>query len=705
MGRSFANEMMNIIKNKKLLISFIGILLIPIMYSGMLIGAFWDPYGQLSKLPVAVVNEDTGASLEGKTIAAGNDFVNELKQNDEFKWDFVSKEAAESGLRDGRYYLAVEIPADFSKRAATLLDSNPQPASLVYVKNEGANYLAGKIGDSAIEKLKSEVSAKMTKTYAESVFESISQVSDGFQEASDGASQLHDGAEKTKEGANLLQSNIAKLADGSLQLEDGVSKLQTGASQLASGASRLSDGAGALADGLKQLDGAAAQLHSGAADAAKAGGQLAAGLSSAQQGEAELASQAAALADALAAAAAAAGPDGGAAGSTSTPAADGGQPAAGGSAAAEQAAQLQQLAASARALAAGASQLADGGGKLAAGGDALQQGQAKLQQGLEQLSAQLSKAAGSSAQLAQGAAELASGASQVNSGASAAKHGAADLADGSVKLADGSGQLATGAGALADGSSELSEKLGDAAHDSSKVNGTDKLYDMFASPVDVTEQKLTEVPNYGTGFSPYFMALGLFVGALLSTVVLPLRNPAAAPRSGLSWYTGKTGMVVVVAVLQALIADMIMLYGLKLHVQNTGLFIAFSVVSSFTFMMIIQFLVTVMDNPGRFLGVILLILQLTGSAGTYPKELLPEWLQKVGEFLPMTYAIRGYREIISGGDLSRARVQMWTVLLFAIPFMAMLLIYFVLVFRKKYADSSHGGNGGGPALPAAGAEA
>ncbi|MFD2659303.1 YhgE/Pip family protein, partial [Paenibacillus thailandensis] len=337
-----------------------------------------------------------------------------------------------------------------------------------------------------------------------------------------------------------------------------------------------------------------------------------------------------------------------------------------------------------------------GADKLAAGGSELQQGQAALQQGAEQLAAKLSDAAASGKQLAAGAEELAAGAAELNAGASRAKQGAATIAAGSEQLESGSSELADGTGRLADGSAELSGKLGDAAKESGETSGSDSLYDMFAKPVDVTERDLAGVPNYGTGFAPYFLSLGLFVGALLSTVVLPLRSQTVPPRSGWSRYVGKTGMVTVVAVLQALIADAILLYGIGLEAKDTGLFVAMSLAASFSFMMIIQLLVTTMDNPGRFIGIIVLILQLTGSAGTYPKELIPDWLQKVGDWLPMTYTIAGFRDIISGGDLSHARRQIVVTLLFALPFMALMLLYFLQEQRKGRAS----GNGSGGDAPA-----
>ncbi|MWC30444.1 YhgE/Pip family protein, partial [Paenibacillus sp. MMS18-CY102] len=274
------------------------------------------------------------------------------------------------------------------------------------------------------------------------------------------------------------------------------------------------------------------------------------------------------------------------------------------------------------------------------------------------------------------------GAQQAAQGAAAANAGAAKLASGSGQLADGSAALASGVGQLADGSAELAGKLGEASQDASVAKGSEQQADMFAGPVEASEKKLTEVPNYGTGFAPYSLSLGLFVGALLSTIVLPMRGSAGTPRSGASWFASKSLLFVLVGIIQAFIADAILLYGIGLEVQSIGWFVTLTVVTSLTFMMIVQFIVTLLDQPGRFIAVIIMILQLTSSSGTYPKELVPVWLQKVGEFMPMTYSVSGFKAAVSSGDYSVVKHDMGILAIYAAAFAMLSLVYFTLVHKK-----------------------
>lgn len=658
----FGKEMKRILRSPKLLIPIIGILFIPIMYSGMLIGAFWDPYGKLDRMPVAVVNADAGAQFAGEPLTVGQDLVKELQADKTFNWAFVDGAKAEQGLKNGDYYYVIEIPSEFSRQATTLLDKEPHPAAIRYLTNDSENYLASKIGSSAIEKLRTEISQQVTKAYAKAVFGSIGEAADGFAQASAGAGKLEDGAKSAEQGAAQLRDNVAKLASGTQQLAGGVEALASGAGQLKAGTAAVRDGSAQLAAGLGKLEAAGGQLGGGAKQAAAAGAELAAGLASAKQGSADLAGAAAKLSAALDAYAAAQ-PD------------------------AAQDSALQGLKDAARAVSAGAAELSGGSAKLAAGGAQLQQGQRALQQGIDALHAQLAAADESGAELAAGAKSAATGAAKLADGAAAAGRGAAQLADGTGKLADGSAALASGAEQLASGSTELSGKLGDAASQSAGVTGTDALYDMFASPVHVEEQKLTDVPNYGTGFAPYALSLGLFVGALLSTMVVPMRETGTRPRSGWSWFVSKALLFAGVGVVQALIADAILLYGIGMHANHLGAFVGFSILTSVAFMMIIQFLVTLLDQPGRFVSVMLLILQLTGSAGTYPAELVPAWLRRIGDWLPMTYSIRAFREILTGNELRDTGASAAFLAVVAVVFAALTFVVFHAMHRKERSEA------------------
>ena len=175
---------------------------------------------------------------------------------------------------------------------------------------------------------------------------------------------------------------------------------------------------------------------------------------------------------------------------------------------------------------------------------------------------------------------------------------------------------------------------------------------MFASPVKVKTEKMAEVPNYGTGFTPYFLSLGLFVGALLLSIVYPLRDTVGVPKSGFSWFISKFGVLLSVGIIQAVVADVILLFGLGVEVQSIPYFILFSIVTSLAFIALIQCLVTAFGDAGRFIAIITLIIQLTTSAGTFPLELIPKLLQPFNAWLPMTYSVSGLKAVVSSGDFN-----------------------------------------------------
>ena len=136
-----------------------------------------------------------------------------------------------------------------------------------------------------------------------------------------------------------------------------------------------------------------------------------------------------------------------------------------------------------------------------------------------------------------GADQLAAGSTVLAGGLGQLQDGSAAIKDGTAQLKDGAGKIADGNATLYDGSEELASKLADGADKASSVHATDDTFSMMAGPVKVDNEKINKVPNYGTGFAPYFLSLGLFVGALLLSIVFPLREPAGVPRNGFNWFT------------------------------------------------------------------------------------------------------------------------------------------------------------------------
>ncbi|MEB8815878.1 YhgE/Pip domain-containing protein [Bacillus cereus] len=1037
-------EFTEIIKSKKILIPIIAVLFVPILYAGMFLWAFWDPYKQLDDLPVAVVNLDKGAVFDGKSIEVGKGLVDNLKDNKSFKWEFVSEKEAKKGMEARKYYMLVRIPDDFSSNATTLLKDNPKPLNLEYIPNESLNFLSSQIGGTAIEKIKTEVSSTLTKTYAEKMFDSIQDVSKGLADGAeganklhDGSSELHDGSSKVTDGLHTLQGNsgemkdgVQKLADGSNKLVDGSGKVTNGLNVLNSktgemqigigklvdgsgkvtdglhvlnsnagigklvdgsgkvtdglhalnsnagigklvdgsgkvtdglhalnsnaGIGKLVDGSGKVTDGLntlnsktgelrdgsekvtgglnklvsksgelktgttdlsngmgklvegqsqleegsqaiqkglqelnsnvqksaagleemqskvpsilntvnEKIDGAGAnvnqlneltqstagdaknaaqevanlqkqieslpkeyqeqlqpfvtsavkstatvqqkaagvaggtnklneevkqlkgeihqttnglqknlpnpagiktlagaiekltsaqnefvskfhgfgegldnakigadklkdgsvqlidgvtQLQSGSGKVTAGLGQLSAGVNQLADGSGQVTGGLGTLSVGVSKLADGSGQVTGGLGTLSvgvTKLADGSSQVTGGlgtlSAGVNQLADgsgkvtggLGALSAGANQMAVGVNQLADGSsqvtgglGQLSAGANQmaggvnqLADGSSKVTGGLGTLSVGANQMAGGVNQLADGSGQVTTGLGTLNGGLNQMSNGSTQLIDGVNKLADGSGKVTDGLVKVNDGSGELAEKLGEGAEKTGEVKGTDKTYDMFASPVKVKTEKMAEVPNYGTGFTPYFLSLGLFVGALLLSIVYPLRDTVGVPKSGFSWFISKFGVLLSVGIIQAIVADVILLFGLGVEVQSIPYFILFSIITSLAFIALIQCLVTAFGDAGRFIAIITLIMQLTTSAGTFPLELIPKFLQPFNAWLPMTYSVSGLKAVVSSGDFDFMWKNIGILMIFIVVLSFGTIVSLTLMHKRKFKN-------------------
>ncbi|NNU89625.1 YhgE/Pip domain-containing protein [Anoxybacillus sp. CHMUD] len=659
LSKLFIKEIKAVTSNRKVLIPIIAVLFIPLLYSGMFLWAFWDPYDHLDDLPVAVVNNDKGATFEGEELHIGDDLVDKLKEKKQFDWHFVSQSEGEKGLKEQRYYMLIEIPEDFSKNATTLQDDHPKKLQLIYKPNEGFNFLSAQIGGTAVERIKTEVAKTLTETYAENMFENVKTLADGLTKASDGANKLHDGLVEAKDGTNRLYDGMTRIVDGQKQLLEGTKQAEEGTSELVSGARDLLEGMKALdarmpllLQGSEQLSGGTEQLVTSLAEWQQGATQVQTGATQVTSGLEQLVSQ------------------------LNTLVAQASDPV--------QKAVYEQLKQHVEQLSLGSKQVETGVVQLNDGAKALQVGATSLSEGAKQLHEGHVALDSGVNELLAGQQQLVGGMNQLQDGAHRLADGAQQLANGMNELTNGTETLQAGMNQLVDGSGELADKLKEGAEKASNVKANEDVYNMFAEPVKVKDKKINEVPNYGTGFTPYFLSLGLFVGALLLSIVFPLREPAGVPRSPFQWFFAKFGVLIGVGVLQALLADSVLLFGLDLQVKSVPLFLLFSVVTSITFLSVIQFLVTVFGDPGRFIGIVILILQLTTSAGTFPLELIPRALQHFNAWLPMTYSVFGFKAVISSGDFAFMWENVGKLLMFIVVMMAGTMTYFTIQHRRQF---------------------
>ncbi|MFJ7649316.1 YhgE/Pip family protein [Lysinibacillus sp. NPDC097279] len=719
-------EWLKILKTRKMLVSIIAVLFIPVMYAGMFLWAFWDPYAGMSNLPVAVVNEDNGAEMDDVKLDLGDTLVDKLVDSKQFDFIEVSKEEAEKGLNSRDYYMILEIPANFSEHATTLLDDKPSKLVMNYIPNEGLNFLGAQIGETAMDRIRAEVNSQVSATYAEKLFDSIATLGDGFTEAADGSVKLDEGAQKVANGAKDLKGYLEQLASSTIELSDGTDKITKGAGQAATGANELSTG-------LVKLENGTVQLQQGAQQAAAGATNLEQGLSQYTQGVAKVEAGLTTLNEKqqqIVSGAASVAENAGKINSSANQLSNGSAQVEAGITALseqlksaiasmpeEQAAALKQtlaelqagsasvhnglnsLASGAEQLQAGASQVSGGASQIAAGqkdvltganalaaksnelvkgAQSLQAGNATLADKLGELHAGVNTAVTGSKTLASGLNDLASGTTTLNEGTSTLASKSGELAEGSATLADGSTELA-------DGTATLSGKLGEASEKANEVHANDDTYDMVGNPVEVEKESVNHVPNYGTGFAPYFISLGLFVGALLISIVFPLVEPAIRPKNGATWFTSKVTVLAFVGLVQALLTVAIVKWGLGLEVQNLGYFVLTALVTSYVFLALIQMLVSIFGDPGRFIAIVVLILQLTTSAGTFPLELIPEPLQVFNKLLPMTYTVQAFKASISTGDMSYLWQNYGVLFGYLIVFLAITFGYFMLLHTRRYS--------------------
>lgn len=598
------NEWRHLKTSRILLVSVIILLFIPIMYGGFFLGSVWDPYGNTKNLPVAVVNNDTGATLKDKKVAVGDELVNTLRDEHSFEWHFVSEDKADKGLDDGSYYMKIVIPENASENVTTITSDTPSKTTIAYTTTPSRNFVASLLTNQAAQTIAQNVSSKITTSYAQAVLDQIGELKTGLNTAADGATQLSNGSAQLQSGISTYTGGVAKVRNGIEQLSAGLPT----ASQIA----QLSDGVKSVQSGVNALN-TAVSTPSGAL----------------------VAQQTLVQSDATALQAALMNYQAAATANTSS------------------------LTALQTALASGTPTVTVNSNDISAALQVVSASQTVTQKSVDLLTNLNTLTTMLNAQqtnLKSSVATLSTGVNTLTPGLLSAVNGYTTLASGSSQLLAGTNQLTASSAALNDGAAQISggtstlaSALTSAAQRVSVQPTGEATAKQLAKPVDTNHNETADVPNYGYALSPYVLSIGLYVGALVFNVIYPVRRLYANPRSSRSWWYAKMSVAFAVAIGQALVLDAIMVMGLGLHPDQPGKFILLSIITSLTYMSIVSFLSIALDNVGRFLAMLLLVLQLGAAGGAFPILLSSGFFQAVNPLMPMTYSIYGFREAISSG--------------------------------------------------------
>ncbi len=323
----------------------------------------------------------------------------------------------------------------------------------------------------------------------------------------------------------------------------------------------------------------------------------------------------------------------------------------------------------------GASQLAGGLGTLNANVPALTSGVSQLASGTSQLVA-------NNGQLNSGASQLAGGLGTLNAQIPTMTNGVNQLASGTGQLAANSSALTDGSDKIYKGNKKLAKSMKQGANTIKKVKTGKDNAKMFAAPSNLVEKHYSYVPNYGYALAPYMLSVALFVGAMVFNLVYPIRRLESEDETAFEWFMAKVTIGSIVAIGNALVEALLMI-AVGLHPDHLGAMLANGILFSLAMMFLIMFFSVAFQNPGRFLCMILLVIQLGASGGSFPIEItkgLGGFFQAVNPYLPMTYSIYGFRQALTSGLGASQMITSYSVsLLFLVISLGLLYVAMVVV--------------------------
>ncbi|MFB6468286.1 YhgE/Pip family protein [Cytobacillus sp. Hz8] len=627
-------------------IVIIAVIFVPLLYSGIYLSAFWDPYGHFDRVPVAFVNLDKQVVKDGKTYHVGQDLQNNLKDDKQIGWHFVSYDEGKKGIRGTAYYALIIIPSDFSQKIAESSSGKIQQPTIIYEGNKGKNYVFAQVSERAAENIKSEISSIIQEETTRALAKSLFDVRDSLKTAGDGAKKLYDGTIALSKGSESLSTGLKAAASGSNQLQAGLKSAATGQTDIKNEIDSLVNGLQQFKNGFTQNTENISALSAGASSVSAGlqeitskteGANLSTGLTTTADSIAQIKGAISQVSSIL---------------TTSTD-----------QESIEQARGiLTQLVANINSenLEDKLRSSAIDAGELTANLKKLNSGSKQVSDGTKALTAGL---AATQSQAASGVNKLLGGATQLQKGSRDLQKGLNTAVQKNGELTSGLTQLRAGAEKLDNGIDKVS--LGAFDLQGGLMNGYKKLNDSLTftvqdisnyikNPLRMKDETINKVKYYGEGLAPYFISLSLWLGTMFMNLIVSLIKLSNTVQSKfLKTYTGTFISGSILVILQAIILSLILVEGLGLEPVNLPLFYLGNMFVSVVFFSIMYGITYAIGLIGTPIVFVLFILQLASSGGTFPIETSPKFFRAISPYFPMTYTVEGLRMIISGINSSR----------------------------------------------------
>lgn len=672
----YRRDLRHIIRNPVALIIIIGISVLPALYAWVNIKACWNPYSNTSQIPVAIVNNDQSATLQGKQINIGAEVVQNLKKNHNIKWTFVSANDADLGLIDGTYYAEIQITSDFSSRFISFLSNSPQKPQIIYKVNTKVNPVANKITDTAKNTLVEQISTSFVSTVNETVFSYLNGVGKNAESNKENILNFKNDIVEMDKNMDLILSGLQTVNERSANLSEFLTALKAtmpgvnaGLGNIISANTSGQQSIQSAQDTLnKSLDNMAISLSNAKAESQRINTELTElNSTSADSAASQIRSSIAQISidittlsngiDTLV---------------TYLQSINQAQPNA----------SVTQLIADLKSL---QSSLNAEKGNLTTLQQQMLQANAMNKQTLDSINQQSNdtcndlinavslynaKVKPELNNKANGLYSALGDASQMISTAQSLNQQIDDLmknaSDGSILATKVSGDLRDRLTQYKSVISTLSNKLEEVNNSdllqiiSVLQNNPEFMGSFLSSPFNLKEESIYSVPNYGSAMTPIYTVLALWVGTLILTSILKTEPPEFPGSFSIGLrekFYGKMLTFLSISVIQALIVSLGNKFLMGVYVVQLPLMVVIAVVSSITFTMITYTLVALFGNVGKAISIIYLIIQIAGSGGSYPIQVDPLFFRILQPLLPFTYSLEGLREAISGPVIERVMVD------------------------------------------------
>ena len=630
----------------------IGVLLLPLIYSVTYLKGFWDPYNNLGNMKVAVVNED-----KCKDNCKSEVLINKLQESNTFNFVVEDKDKAEKELMKKKNYATITIPEDFTSSLEKASTNNRKIPTIIYRTNKKTNYIAAQLIENAVLRVEKELDKEVAKEVVGNLSDKLNEVPSKTEQISDalgtiysGTITLNKGAIELANGTNLLNNNSKKISEGLANLNGGLTSLKNGTSSLKEGVNKISAGSEQLKNGSWTLKNnvttAKENLNSQNQVLMQALSELKSGTSGLSNGLNNYSSSSGIALDSMKEYF-----------NNVIQTSDNQEEII---AAQTYIAIIDSLEQNARSLAMGATNLDSGTDNLIA----------NLTSALVNISGNMNDLENALNELAKGATnlnnsiktDLLNGVNRIDNGVKDLYSGSNTLSNGYQTFNTGVNSLNSGTQSLKNGTSQLSqgtltakEKLESANQKTKeKLQSLDGLDEYTKKPVKFEDDSYGKVDDYGTFFSPFFMSLSLWLGGILIIMGLyydPEHRFNILGKNSES-RVKRFGYYILIGIAQSIILPLVLVWVLNFTVTNWLLFFGSCILIGISFLSLMLFFVFNFDDIGKFLAVVLLVVQLAACAGTFPLETEPAFFGAISPFMPMTYSVELLRESFVSIDKS-----------------------------------------------------